>query len=501
MNIRNLNIGLTRVKFKNNHVVYENFVKCTIKDYEFNLSYNPTLLSSSQTPLYAYKASSGDNTLYEVSGSQYYGILKNFASRTYTTYELATSSGGGITSGGTNIGNQGDDEVTKNISIGFDFTFYDTAYSKINLSSNGNAQFTTNYSSFEPTELPYNDKNFGPSLFPFFSDLNLQTTYRADAGIYTQTIGSAGSRIFYAEWRGVWYSDTDKNVNFQIRLYETTNIIEFVYGVIENSNENDNFVIGFQKNYNDYNNFEQYYYGASIPEEGLVVSYTPQLGDSAFSPYVTTVGLYNDANELLAVGKMSSPIPISSNTDMTFLVKYDTQWIEKPYFTPSHTPTPTLSTTPSVTPTVTNTPSVTPTVTNTPSVTPTITPSSSVPATPSITPTVTNTPSITPSVTPSITPSKTPSITPSITPSATLPLGECFIVYNETSTDASVSFVNRSGVTSCEMVPANSFTYLCVKYGTGSQIYPYEGFGCTGGFATLVIQGLATTCSDAGVCY
>lgn len=45
---------------------------------------------------------------------------------------------------------------------------------------------------------------------------------------------------------------------------------------------------------------------------------------SAFTPYVTTVGLYNDSQELLAVAKMAQPIPLSTNTDTTFLINYDT---------------------------------------------------------------------------------------------------------------------------------------------------------------------------------
>jgi len=44
---------------------------------------------------------------------------------------------------------------------------------------------------------------------------------------------------------------------------------------------------------------------------------------SSFSPYVTTMGLYNDAKELLAVGKLSQPIPISLETDTTFIVNFD----------------------------------------------------------------------------------------------------------------------------------------------------------------------------------
>lgn len=44
---------------------------------------------------------------------------------------------------------------------------------------------------------------------------------------------------------------------------------------------------------------------------------------SAFQPYVTTVGLYNDANQLIAVGKLSQPLPKSANTEMTIQVKLD----------------------------------------------------------------------------------------------------------------------------------------------------------------------------------
>jgi len=44
---------------------------------------------------------------------------------------------------------------------------------------------------------------------------------------------------------------------------------------------------------------------------------------SDFSPYVTTVGLYNNRSELLAVAKLAQPIPLSSTTDTVFVVRYD----------------------------------------------------------------------------------------------------------------------------------------------------------------------------------
>ena len=45
---------------------------------------------------------------------------------------------------------------------------------------------------------------------------------------------------------------------------------------------------------------------------------------SYFSPYVTTVGLYNENNELVVVGKFPRPLPISLTTDTTYIINFDT---------------------------------------------------------------------------------------------------------------------------------------------------------------------------------
>jgi hypothetical protein len=56
--------------------------------------------------------------------------------------------------------------------------------------------------------------------------------------------------------------------------------------------------------------------GAGTVKSGLL--------NPSFQPYVTTVGLYNDRSQLLAVAKLGQPLPMPSNTDVTFLVRYDT---------------------------------------------------------------------------------------------------------------------------------------------------------------------------------
>lgn len=66
---------------------------------------------------------------------------------------------------------------------------------------------------------------------------------------------------------------------------------------------------------------------SSHPSASRFVRTTGVLADnitgSAFQPYITTVGLYNEANELLAVGKLAQPLPKPANTELTIQIKLD----------------------------------------------------------------------------------------------------------------------------------------------------------------------------------
>ena len=72
-------------------------------------------------------------------------------------------------------------------------------------------------------------------------------------------------------------------------------------------------------NENDFN----YTLNPSANKAGSTGSYIDAVTGSDFHPYFTTVGLYNDADELLLVGKMSRPYPVPQNSDMTIVVRWD----------------------------------------------------------------------------------------------------------------------------------------------------------------------------------
>jgi len=52
-------------------------------------------------------------------------------------------------------------------------------------------------------------------------------------------------------------------------------------------------------------------------------TYFPFVSGSTFAPYITTVGLYDDAGQLLAIGKLAQPIKKRSDVDMNFLIRLD----------------------------------------------------------------------------------------------------------------------------------------------------------------------------------
>jgi len=61
----------------------------------------------------------------------------------------------------------------------------------------------------------------------------------------------------------------------------------------------------------------------SLKQSGSFDQYQDFVTGSDFSPYVTTVGLYNENQELLAVAKLAQPLPTSQTTDTTILINLD----------------------------------------------------------------------------------------------------------------------------------------------------------------------------------
>src|SRR5439155_16209059 len=113
----------------------------------------------------------------------------------YTISQITAS----IVPGTTDTGNHGDDMVVY-IPLPFSYALYDQTFTSINLSSNGNAQFTTTDTTFTNQCLPWTTHNY--TIYPYWDDLYL---VNSGFGIFTSISGSAPNRIFNIEWRAQYF--------------------------------------------------------------------------------------------------------------------------------------------------------------------------------------------------------------------------------------------------------------------------------------------------------
>jgi len=194
--------------------------------------------------------------------------------------------------GTTDIGNHSVELVTT-IPLPFPYTLYGRIFISINLSSSGNAQFTTN-SAAGGWCLPWSGHN--DTIFPYFSPLRTDAQPGCSGypggtcGIYTSVSGSAPNRIFNIEWRTVYW-DPPNNVaraNFELRLYEGQTRFDVIYGEMAyGNNYSGGSTAGTQK---DDNCFSQYFCsGVGGPASGGW-TFVPV---GTFSPTPTATAMVN----------------------------------------------------------------------------------------------------------------------------------------------------------------------------------------------------------------
>jgi hypothetical protein len=130
-----------------------------------------------------------------------------------------------------------DEGIANGIPIGFTFRYNDTNYTTINANTNGFASFRTLTPVTDPANQYYyaSDLGYGPAaptnarplLAPLWDDLDLYST----ADLKYITTGVAPNRVFTLEWGKVYWdiAAVDLNIEFQLKLYETTNVVEFQY--------------------------------------------------------------------------------------------------------------------------------------------------------------------------------------------------------------------------------------------------------------------------------
>lgn len=168
-------------------------------------------------------------------------------------YTFSESAGTYTTIAGTTaIASGWDDTVTANtIPIGFTFNFNGTNYTTCSINSNGYITFGATTSAnnlFTPIS---NNTGYAGAISGFGVDLRDNNTRDI---IYTTT-GTAPNRVFTVQWREARRFAEAGNLDFQIKLFETSNRIDIVYANFALNNKNVNVQVGLRgANNTDFNN-------------------------------------------------------------------------------------------------------------------------------------------------------------------------------------------------------------------------------------------------------
>ncbi len=185
------------------------------------------------------------------------------------------------------------------------------------------------WSYYQPTAINTNTDRYKfntgiePMLFPFTGSID-------EFRLYYQAIPSA-SIIALSE--SVNNTNIIGNIFYDYGLLTVTDPRPKYSNVFQGTGAN-NWYVSFQNNWTIY---EQEYI-CHIKSHDFDVSMNPTLREdniisddrlkgitthSAFSPYITTVGLYDDNYDLLATAKLGQPLKKPKNMDTTIVVRFD----------------------------------------------------------------------------------------------------------------------------------------------------------------------------------
>ncbi|MDX6191580.1 GEVED domain-containing protein, partial [Flavobacterium sp. Fl-318] len=228
-------------------------------------------------------------------------------------YTFATSNGtysnisstSGVLTAYSNNGIGWDNSSTANIDLGFTFTFNGIDYTQCSINTNGFLTFSS--STPQPTyssNTEYTPISSAAAYSGAISALgrDLANNGTTSSTITYNTIGASPNRTFVVQWNNVrrYDSNTNRylttgNYNFQIRLVESTNVIQIVYGVCDISDTDLPVQVGLRgKTNSDFNN-------------------RTVAGTSANNWPNSTAGSFN--NSTCLTGTTNNRRPISSSTD------------------------------------------------------------------------------------------------------------------------------------------------------------------------------------------
>lgn len=182
-----------------------------------------------------------------------YSVTRN----TSVPYNSIVSTGTSVPNWRNTGGFSQDDNRSFFIPIGFEFWYNGVRYTQLSISTNGFIDFSSSTDDGGPTgdDFGYVNSAFTqptasiatrPAIAPMYDDMTAQGGVDAlGNSIKYQLSGSAPNRVFTMEWINMAvYGNTSPSLNFQVKLHETSGIIEFLYGTMNSGTHTFSYTCG-----------------------------------------------------------------------------------------------------------------------------------------------------------------------------------------------------------------------------------------------------------------
>jgi hypothetical protein len=191
-------------------------------------TYTPPAITANR--YYRLKVTCGTSSLFSYSNSVVAAVSLcdyNVTRSTGISYSSIAATGTGLT-GFSSV----DDGASSLTNIGFNFFYKGTTYTQFSASTNGIISLGTTNTAWS-NSLSSNTN----VIAPFWDDLYVTgsvSTSQVGTYIKYKLDGTAPNRVLTVEWIGMeQFNYPGPNLNFQAKIYETTNKIEFLYGSME----------------------------------------------------------------------------------------------------------------------------------------------------------------------------------------------------------------------------------------------------------------------------
>jgi PKD repeat protein len=208
-----------------------------------------------------------------------------------------------------------------NPSFGFTFNYDGTDYTSARICTNGWLAFgiTTDTSSTNANLFTTSTPNV--ILAPWWDNLSDDAT----SYVYYKTEGNAPNRVFTTEWKGVlsYNASATERLNFQVKLYESTNVIEFHYGTVQTgtNSSSESASIGIEDGTGGSNHFIEATTGSMTTEISTLTSSSnwPTV-NYRFTPRPVKL-IFNN----LTISKTTNAVASNSDIDVlgNFIIKPD----------------------------------------------------------------------------------------------------------------------------------------------------------------------------------